>query len=411
MRITIFTPSFFPEVNGGNLSLYERIKALIELGCKIQCIAPDYAPLAHLYPHYGDYVGQLQDSLEVVPFAGKTPLEYPMTQVAKPFALQPLDSKIHAFRPEIIHAESPERLFFYSFQRPGVAYAKRFNIPKTAFCHTFYADHLSNPAIIKAIKGQKLLKLFISLGIIKKLIGYSFNGYDLTMAANENIKNYLARICVKNIAMHPFFGVDPKLFTTEGDLFSLPSIYDKKIKILYAGRLSIEKNIQGHLDLYNEILSHPQYGSLCAFLFAGSGPLEATVLSWIAKHSDQALFLGQQQVEAMPALLRSADYLALLSPGESLGLIALESMACGTPVIGNGSGGVGEILRSSKGGIIIDNEGKGQQNRLEEIFNVITSQEKTLELRNAGLAYARQHSWKAAGKAMCDIWQKMLSCT
>src|SRR2546427_5658598 len=66
--------------------------------------------------------------------------------------------------------------------------------------------------------------------------------------------------------------------------------------------------------------------------------------------SERCEFLGRVPYEAMPTLYRQVDAVVLPSFTESCPMVALEAMACGTPIIAADVGGVSEVVRDGETG-------------------------------------------------------------
>ncbi|WP_416149737.1 N-acetyl-alpha-D-glucosaminyl L-malate synthase BshA [Salipaludibacillus sp. HK11] len=87
-------------------------------------------------------------------------------------------------------------------------------------------------------------------------------------------------------------------------------------------------------------------------LLIGDGP-ELTVIADLVKElglTDRVRFLGNQKLVA--EFLSMSDVNLLLSEKESFGLVILEAMACGVPVIGTNIGGIPEVIEHGKNGYI-----------------------------------------------------------
>jgi glycosyltransferase involved in cell wall biosynthesis len=89
-------------------------------------------------------------------------------------------------------------------------------------------------------------------------------------------------------------------------------------------------------------------------VMVGDGPeqWQAQELARSLDLESQVFFLGLQ--DGMEALLPLADLFLLPSRHESFGLVALEAMACGVPVIATSRGGTGELIEHGVSGTLVD---------------------------------------------------------
>jgi len=91
----------------------------------------------------------------------------------------------------------------------------------------------------------------------------------------------------------------------------------------------------------------------CRLLMVGDGPDGPTVHRHIESLGlgDRVLFLGKQ--ERVVELLSVSDLCLLPSEKESFGLVALEAMACGVPVIASSTGGLSEVIKDGQTGYLL----------------------------------------------------------
>ena len=114
---------------------------------------------------------------------------------------------------------------------------------------------------------------------------------------------------------------------------------------LYVGRLSSEKGIEQVIDLARRLPELP-------VTVAGLGPL-ADLLSQSAEAIPNLTFAGPLERDAVEERMRSARL--VLMPGtwrEPAGLVALEAMSAGTPVIAYDRGGLAEYIEAAGGGLV-----------------------------------------------------------
>lgn len=108
------------------------------------------------------------------------------------------------------------------------------------------------------------------------------------------------------------------------------------------------KNVQRVIEVFEAVASsHP-----CRLLFVGDGPEKISVERHAAKLglSDRVQFLGGQ--EYVEDLLPLADIFLLPSLHESFGLVALEAMAVGVPVVATSVGGTSEVVIENETGFL-----------------------------------------------------------
>jgi glycosyltransferase involved in cell wall biosynthesis len=122
--------------------------------------------------------------------------------------------------------------------------------------------------------------------------------------------------------------------------------------ILYVGRLSREKGMTHLVDAFHEI--SPRFRQARLYI-VGSGPLRDDLVLQVEKLGlqDRVLFLGHIAHSALPKWYCAADVTAMPSPLEWFGMVAAESLACGTPVVACQAGGAIDIVREFECGVLI----------------------------------------------------------
>ncbi|HMA22511.1 MAG TPA: glycosyltransferase, partial [Gemmatimonadaceae bacterium] len=125
---------------------------------------------------------------------------------------------------------------------------------------------------------------------------------------------------------------------------------DHSVVFLHVGRLAAEKGVERIVRAFMLAKQMLPAGA-ARLIVAGAGP-EETSLRRLA--SSDVLFLGVLDRErALPRLYASADAFLFSSLTETLGLVVLEAMASGLPVIAPRAGGVADHLRHEMNGIAV----------------------------------------------------------
>lgn len=175
----------------------------------------------------------------------------------------------------------------------------------------------------------------------RKLIQFSINRADHITTCSDALKQSLISLGTDpNKITAIANGVDTSKFHPMDKCncrkqFNLP---DEGLICLYAGRLHPMKGI---FELIKVAEEHPNV----EFIFAGPGT--------VPPHTKNCRFLGDVDPATMPMLMNCADFFALPTHSEGLGLVLLESLACGVPVIASNVGGCPEVVEDGRSGILI----------------------------------------------------------
>jgi phosphatidylinositol alpha 1,6-mannosyltransferase len=117
--------------------------------------------------------------------------------------------------------------------------------------------------------------------------------------------------------------------------------------VLHVGRLAVEKDVDTLVAAFR--LARERLGEAAAFCVAGDGPRAPAVRAALpfARH------LGFLDRETLADLYADADLFVFPSQTETCGLVALEALASGVPVIGADAGGIPESLRHGLTGFLV----------------------------------------------------------
>lgn len=134
-----------------------------------------------------------------------------------------------------------------------------------------------------------------------------------------------------------------------------------KFTVLFVGRLVEEKGLKVLLS------SKKDWDKSINLVIIGTGPLQKLVERQSVKDKN-LLYLGIIPQEKLPLYYSAADLLIVPSiHEEGFGRVILESLSCGTPVVGARRGAIPEVL-SDKVGELIDISKKSIKNKVEELF-------------------------------------------
>jgi glycosyltransferase involved in cell wall biosynthesis len=232
---------------------------------------------------------------------------------------------------------------------------------------------------------------------------------DAIVANSNFIAEELARFhkvpSEKIQVVHP--GVDAGGFETDGHIPDFKALFAGKGEklVLYLGRLSPMKGIDLLFDAMPEIL---QKCAKTKFMIAGDGVLREKLTSrarelGVAEH---VRFVGHLSGKVLGAAYRAADLVVIPSRYEPFGMVALEAMSLGTPVLAAGTGGLKEIVRDKGGTRIFKPNDSGSIAK-----SVISALKRrfTSKAREKLIAYACEYSWEKCAQAVLNVCNKLIS--
>jgi D-inositol-3-phosphate glycosyltransferase len=121
---------------------------------------------------------------------------------------------------------------------------------------------------------------------------------------------------------------------------------------------------------------------------------------------DSVSFLGLVKHEELPYFYSAADLCVLPSYYESFGLVALESLACGTPVVVTKVGGLESVIRQGDTGyVVLDNTPFRLANKMALLLSMSNKKEAISSIR----ASVTKFSWSKIAEAIVNEYRAVLS--
>jgi len=118
------------------------------------------------------------------------------------------------------------------------------------------------------------------------------------------------------------------------------------------------------------------------------------------------VFLGKRGQDTLPYYYSSAEVLVMPSLYESFGMVALEAMACGTPVIASQVGGLAYLVRDGETGFTIpDNDPEALCEKLTLLLGN-PDLRSTMGLR--AVTHAQDYAWERIAAQIVDVYQELV---
>ncbi len=360
MRIALFTETFLPKIDGIVTRLCHTVRHLTEQGNSVLVVAPKGAP--HHYEQARVY------GIPGVPL----PL-YPELKLAAPGPA--IGRLMQRFRPDVIHIVNPAVLGL-----GGLYFSQRYRIPLVASYHTHLPKYLQH-------YGLGFLE-----GTLWDLLKLGHNQAQLNLCTSTAMVQELSEHGIERVRLWQR-GVDTELFhpSTRSDEMRdrLSGGQPERPLLLYVGRLSAEKEIGRIRVVLDRIPT-------ACLAIVGDGP-ERQELERHFKGYD-VVFTGYLKGRDLSSAFASSDVFVFPSRTETLGLVLLEAMAAGCPVVAPRSGGIVDIVDSGQNGFLF--APGSDEDFVQAVQQLIDQKDRTEALQAHARAEAERWNWAAATRQL-----------
>jgi len=259
---------------------------------------------------------------------------------------------------------------------------------------------------------SKFLKNSGFIYLCKKVVQWKVDGLigvaDLNLEGSEDYKG--PKVVIPNgIDLEKFnpqvnglekFS-DNKIKTFDG--LSLDSERGRRINILFLGRIEERKGLIYLLKAYKllEKLSLP-----LRLIIVGEGPLKKEMEEWVKDNNlKNVIFEGKATEEDITAYYKSCDIFCAPSVfGESFGIVLVEAMACGKPVVAFANRGYKGVLDNTKGARFLVKP-KDHKELAEKLEILIKNPKLRKEMGQWGIKEAEKYSWQKIADKILDFYR------
>ncbi|HWW19176.1 MAG TPA: glycosyltransferase [Steroidobacteraceae bacterium] len=326
MRVLFISDVYFPRVNGVSTSIRTFRADLMTLGVESTLVAPEY-----------DHSAEEPDVNVIRVASGRVPgdpEDRRMKSAAVGRALAPLASQNF----DLVHIHTP-----FIAHYAGVRFARRRGIPVIATYHTFFEEYLHHyvPLLPRPI-GRVLARSFTRSQCAQ---------VAAIIAPSEPMRALLLEYGVKSrVEVIPTGLPADRYVQGDGNRFrETYRIPKDRPLLLYVGRVAHEKNIDFLLLAFTELRrTRPE----TMFAIAGEGPALSHLQAQVARQglSAHVFFIGYLAREGELAnCYAAADVFVFASRTETQGLVLLEALAQGRPVVSTAHLGTRSILQAGCG--------------------------------------------------------------
>ncbi len=385
MNILLISDVYFPRVNGVSTSVRTFTEQLQLLGHHVHLIAPDYGV-------------ETPDEAWISRVPARSIYFDPEDKLMKYSAVLKLLPALREKKFDLVHIHTP-----FIAHYAGLKLAKLLEIPVVETYHTFFEDYLHHylPWIPKSI----------ACGLARQISKKQCNQMDAIVAPSQPMLDMLRNYGVNSRAEVIATGLQKSSFAdADGELFRKKyAISLKRPMLLYVGRVAFEKNIGFLLEVAQQLT---QKKPDILLVITGEGPAEASLHATVKalRIEKNVHFIGYlDRNTELNACYKSADVFVFASKSETQGLVLLEAMAQGTPVVAIAELGTASILIEGQGAKIAT---ENAPEFADKIHGLLAQPKARKTLGEAGKKYATSQ-WSASAKAehMASFYQSLISKT
>ncbi|MFQ6012083.1 MAG: glycosyltransferase [Thermoplasmata archaeon] len=310
MRIAVFTDTYLPTVDGVVNAIRNTKLALEKRGHRVLIVAP------------GGRGGKGPQAPDTIYSRSRELRRYPGYRVSLLPTKRELDI-LEEYDPDLVHAHG-----FAFMGLKGMWASRELFRPMILTFHTMIIDAI--PYYTPFTRRSRLLT-----GLISRYLRGFLHRCGAVVTPTHTILDELRTLAprMRRTAVIPN-GVDLERFRPGLDgraVRERHGLGDEDL-LLHVGRMAPEKDLTFLLHAFPG-LQRRRPG--CKLLFVGTGP-ELDRCRWFVERHDLAediLFAGFVPDQELPSYYAAADVLTIASQFETQGMVALEAMACGKPVV------------------------------------------------------------------------------
>jgi 1,2-diacylglycerol 3-alpha-glucosyltransferase len=371
MNIAIFTDAFYPQIGGITTALINHIKSFVDRGHKIIVFAPKYKELNKEI--------KIKNT-KIIRNSSISSLLYKEQKISFPNIIKIINI-LKEFEIDIIHIQSPGPIGIV-----GCLSAKIMKKPLIGTYHTLASEFAVYFSFKSNMNIQKLKKKNNKYKIRKNLIwSLTINFYnmcDLVTVPSLSMINELKKHKIKCPVKYISNGLNLVNFKPK-------KTYETgQVKIAHVGRLGYEKNVDVIIKSLSYVIKKYPYLILT---IVGDGPAKKDLEKLVKKLNMEKniKFTGYKNRINLPEIYSSHDIFVTASTMETQGLVILEAMASGLPIIGVKKYAIPDIVIHNKNGFLAE---PGNSKKISEyIIKLIEDKKLQERFGKKSLEISREH--------------------
>lgn len=397
MKIAIFTDSFFPRINGVVVSVNSFAGKLVEAGHSVLIVTATYTEKQQIEGQYIEKEFDSRQTFSVLRLNAKRLLFSPQDRSIYynqwKVALKALD----AFKPDVLHINTE-----WVTGKFALRYHQLRGTPVVFTMHTYWEKYVLNytklvpphllPFVIKTgehpflsaasqliVPTEQMAQVAQRYGVLCPITILPTGIPDLQQKYNEKMATVIKQ----------------SLYET------YPALKGKRL-LIYIGRIAKEKNLPFLLTILEKVQrDHPQ----TALLVVGGGPSEAEFasLARTSPVSDSVFFTGFVKSENVIYYYSLGEVFVFPSKTETQGLVTLEAMRSGVPVVAIGEMGTIDVMQGDHGGFMVTDD---TDVFAQKVSLLLSDQKLHAEKAREAIEWGSRWSLKILAPKLIDVYEK-----
>lgn len=379
MHIAQFTNTYYPVISGVVRSVSSFRKALSQLGHNVFVFAqnePEYEdeePFIFRYP-----------ALDL-----GLPGDFPATIPFSPI----IDYLFPALKVDVVHSHHPVLLGQAAANR-----AKEHDLPLVFTFHTRYRDYSHYFPL-----SQEVVQEFVKNTIDSWLRVYMRRCHHIVVPSQSIRHILVAEYGVESMTTVVPTGIDLEPYQkASGQSIRQEHAWEDETILISVGRLAKEKNWDRLLEAVSMVMqSHD--GIRLAIL--GDGPYRKELGKQAGKLgiAEKVEFVGKVPFDEIPNYLKAADMFCFASTTETQGLVTVEAMAAGLPVVAVDATGTSDVITHEEDGLLTPDDSHALA---EAISKVLANQDLMARLKEASLKKAQSYKIELQAKKLLEVYEQ-----
>jgi len=364
MHILMISDVYFPRVNGVSTSIRTFREELQSQGHRVTLIVPDYPAQSY------------EDDSDIIRISSTKVLFDPEDRMMSKRQIKLLLYKLALKNIDAIHIHTP-----FVAHYSGTWLAKQLELPCVESYHTFFEEYLYHYI---PFLPRNWLKT-----IARKFSRSQCNSVDRLVVPSTPMLEVLKDYGVTATAEIIPTGILPEHFSIgNGDAFREKHWIEKDRPVmLYLGRVAHEKNIDFLLHVAAEVKKRIDN---VLMIVTGEGPAVGALkkLATELDINENIMFIGYlSREQELPDCYAAANVFVFASRTETQGLVLLEAMAAGTPVVSTAVMGTADVLEDKEGALIAE---ETVSNFSKKVIRVLNNPETERLLGISAQQYAQK---------------------